>query len=234
MTIETLYPEICNLFGEPTNVKYLQMSVPGAEVVNTALNDEPAFVSRKTDLVYMGSMTENAQELVIGRLRPYMDRLRGLVSDGTAFLMTGNAFEIFGSYIECDDGRRIEGLGLYDIYSVRRMMKRYSSLFLGRAGECEVAGFRNQFTFSYGDNTKNGLFAVTKGIGLNPGSRTEGVRLNNFMATQVLGPLLVLNPSFTQMLLRLLGSDAEPAFLSRAQEAYQRRVADFSDPGCRF
>ena len=104
MKIEVLYPEIANLYGDLENIDYLKKSYPEIEISKTHLNDEPLFVSEKPDLVYMGTMTESAQLLVIEKLRAYKDALRARIDDGTLFLITGNALEIFGKSIKDKDG----------------------------------------------------------------------------------------------------------------------------------
>ena len=65
MKIEVLFPEAANLFGDVWNYRYLKECMPEAELIETALNDEPAFVNGDVDLIYMGAMTERAQELAI-------------------------------------------------------------------------------------------------------------------------------------------------------------------------
>jgi CobQ-like glutamine amidotransferase family enzyme len=51
-------------------------------------------------------MTENAQNLVIEALMPYKDILAERIEGGTVFLATGNALEIFGQFIQNEDGSR--------------------------------------------------------------------------------------------------------------------------------
>ena len=41
LRVEVLYPEVCNLFGNTYNIKYLEQSVEDIEIINTSLNDEP-------------------------------------------------------------------------------------------------------------------------------------------------------------------------------------------------
>ena len=65
MKIEILYPSCANLYGEATAVTYMRQCLPEAEFVLTELNDVPAFASEKVDMVFMGGMTEDTQELVI-------------------------------------------------------------------------------------------------------------------------------------------------------------------------
>ncbi len=132
MKIEVLYPEIANLYGDLENIDYLKKSYPEIEISKTHLNDEPLFVSEKPDLVYMGTMTESAQLLVIEKLRTYKDALRARIDDGTLFLITGNALEVFGNSIKDKDGTKVGCLGLFPTTAKRDMMNRYNSLYLGK------------------------------------------------------------------------------------------------------
>ena len=65
MKIEMLYPEVCNLFGDISNIKYLKKCLPDAEIIKTEINSEPAFVTQDIDMIYMGPMPENIQMLDI-------------------------------------------------------------------------------------------------------------------------------------------------------------------------
>ena len=229
MKIEVLYREICNLFGELMNPEYLARC-SGAEVVRTSLKETPRFVTEDIALVYMGYTTERGQEAVRDAFRPYLDALRKRTEAGGVTLFTGNILEVFGEYIETDGKEKIPMLGLFPIHSDRHLMKRYNSLYLGKLGDITVAGFKSQFGHSYGD-VGEGLFTTTRGPGLNPGVKPEGVRVNNLMATYLIGPLTVINPPFTKYLLKLMGvEDPVLAFEDSAMDAYNTRLEEFSDP----
>ena len=129
--IEMLYPEICNLFGDYANVKYLASCIEDAKVINTHLTDKPSFLNEDVDFIYMGSMTEKSQELVIERLKPYTEKIKEMIDKNKVMLFTGNAVEILGNYIEKDDGSKIEALGILNFYAKRQMMNRVNSLILG-------------------------------------------------------------------------------------------------------
>ena len=75
MKIEILFPELCNLFGDMATVEYLKKTLPEAEFIETHLNDELKFLKEKINLVYMGPMTENTQELVIEKFKPHKDEI---------------------------------------------------------------------------------------------------------------------------------------------------------------
>ena len=155
ITIEVLYGEFANLFGELQNVNYLKDCMPEATVIYTGLYDKPAFTEGRANLVYMGAMTENQQELAIQALKPYKKELEEQIEAGTVFLFTGNAVEIVEQYIENEDGSRIEGLGIFNTYAKRDMMHRYHSLVFGQYEDIKLVGFKAQFSHSYGDNSKD-------------------------------------------------------------------------------
>lgn len=233
MTIEVLYPNVCNLYGDAMNGEYLRRALPDAEFVNTFLKDRPRFADENVDLIYMGSMTESGQEMVAQALLPYRARIQELIDGGTVFLITGNAMEIFGTHIENEDGSRIETLGLFDLYAKRQMMRRYNSIYLGTFGEIEIVGFKSQFSHNYdaGEGSVPALFQTLRGAGRKPNKKEEGVRLNNFLATNLLGPILQLNPLFARYVLELLGADeCELPFEAEAMAAYEARLREFKDP----
>lgn len=242
MKIEVLFPEICNLYGELENVKYLAKSCSDAQLIETHINEEPFFVSDEPELIYMGAMTESAQLIAIEKLTPYKDRIEELIEKGVVFLITGNALEVFGRTIEDKDGTVVECLGLFDITARRDMMNRFNSLYIGDfrtddADEMKIVGFKSQFTHSYwnaGADVKP-LFITGRGPGLNPDIKEEGIRANNFMATYIIGPLLVLNPPFARYILKLCGiEDPVMIFEEAAEDAYKARVAEYSDPDTGF
>ena len=226
--IETLFPEFANLYGDHANIRYLKLCLPDAEYVEDALSEEPHFVTETPDMIYMGPMTEHQQKLVIHKLRPYIVKLNEMIEQGVIFLMTGNAMEVFWDKIENEDGSQIEGLGMFHYVAKRRMFNRYNNTVMGMLGDIRLVGFKSQFTHSYGDNSKEYLYEVTKGDGINRETKYEGVRRNNFMGTYTLGPLLILNPDFTIYIQKLLGVEKPKlVYEAAARDAYEERVRQY-------
>ena len=58
MKIEILFPEICNLFGDMGNMKYLKKCLPNAEFVSTAFGDKPLFADEQPNLIYLAPSNE--------------------------------------------------------------------------------------------------------------------------------------------------------------------------------
>lgn len=228
MKIEILFPEVCNLFGDMSNLRYLQKCLPEGEFLETALEEEPRFLKEKMDLVYFGPMTERTQERVIEKFLPHREQLKEEIEKGTVFLFTGNAMEMLGSFIENEDKSRIPCLNLFPFYAKRDMMNRHNSTFLGRFQDREIMGFKSQFTMAYPQGELQGLFQVEKGVGLSKGCKFEGIRSHNFFGTYLLGPLLLLNPHFTRYLLNCMGIERPAlAFEEEMEAAYDTRLRDF-------
>lgn len=228
--IEELYPEVCNLFGDGGNMRYLKLCLPEAEYISTALNDKPHFADNDVNMIYMGPMTENTQTLVIERLKPYKKRIEELIEKGVIFLMTGNSHEVFGEKITDVDGTDTECLGINEFYAQRNMMKRFSGLVLGNYQDIEIAAFRAQFTQGFPSEKYEPFVKMTKGVPMNKKLFTEGYVRNNFYGTYLLGPLLVLNPFFTKKLLhKLCKKERTLAFETEVVRAYELRLEDFKD-----
>ena len=226
MKVEILFPEFCNLYGDMYNMKYLKMCIPEAEFIETALEEEPKFVKEDVNLIYLGPMTENTQEKVIKKLLPYKERIIELIEKNVVFLFTGNALEILGKYIENEDESKIEGLGIFDVYAKRDMMHRHNSYLIGKYEDIEIIGFKSQFTMMYGNNLETPFVEVEKGIGINKQSKIEGIKKNNFIGTYLIGPMLILNPLFTQKLLKMLGEEKEVALKEDTMAAYNERIKE--------
>ncbi len=233
MTIEILYPEFCNLFGDSGNVRFLKQCLPDATFVETPITKEPAFATEDVDLIYMGPMSERAQIKVIQALTPYKERLQALMEQDLPMLFIGNACEVLCETIETP-ADPVHGLGILPYTAKQEMIKRYNGLTMGTFEDMTVLGFRSQFTFGYGNNENCAFLKVIRGAGLNPESQYEGFRLHNCIATYLLGPILVVNPQFTHWLFGVMGCDRPLPFEDELVKAYDIRLKEFENPKVDF
>jgi len=235
MVIEILFQEVCGLYGDSQNPVYLQKTLPDAEFIFTPLTDTPYFVDHKPDMIYIGCMSESTQRKVIAKLLPFKDRIQELVDQGIIFLATGNAGEIFAKKIDyVTEEISIAGLGLFDLQVQTNFFKRYNGKVLGKFNGFDVVGFRSQFSFLYGDNSNGFFLSCERGCGINKQSTLEGMRKNNLICTQLLGPVLPLNPLLCEYLIELTGNKAEAAFRTAAMNAYHARLQEFRNPSVNF
>lgn len=235
MVVEILFQEVCGLYGDSQNATYLEATLPEAEFIYTKLTDTPYFANNIPDLIYIGCMSESTQRRVIQKLLPLKDRIVELVDNGTPILATGNAGEIFASKIEyVTEGLCVTGLGIFDLTVKTDLFKRYNGMVLGAAAGLDIVGFRSQFSFLYGDNSNYRFIDTVRGIGINPQSKFEGMRKNNLICTQLLGPILPLNPLFCEYFIGLTGQSANAAYREAAIAAYEQRLQEFRDPKVSF
>ena len=235
MVVEILFSEVCNLFGDGQNVTYLQATLPDAKFIFTKLIDEPYFIDNTPDLIYIGSMSESVQRRVIDKLMPHKVRFQELIDKNIPILATGNAGEIFCRKIDyITEKITVDALGIFDIDVKTNLFDRYNGKVLGQLEDIAIVGFRSQFSFLYGDNTQNYFVKCDRGIGINRNSNLEGLRKNNLIVTQLLGPILPLNPLFCEYLIGLTGTHADAAYKESAMCAYKQRLKEFSDPKVKF
>ncbi len=232
MKIEVLYPEICTLFGDKGNMKYLSQCLPDAEFVSTELNDKPLFLQEEVALVYMCSMSEKSQELILSRLMQYKDEIAPMLKEGrTLFLFVGNALELLGSYIQREDGSKVEGLGLFDFYSVRQAPNRFNNLMKAKFKDMTLIGYSSRFSHTYGISEDISFCKTEIGKGMNPDTNNEGIYTGKLIATYLLGPLLIQNPDFVHFLLAELGCPMDKIpYEDAMREAYAYKLKEFAKP----
>ena len=175
-------------------------------------------------------MTDSAQIIVLDILKNLKNDIKNAIDRGVFLLATGNALELFGTSIKNKSGADIECLGIFDYHTKRDMEKRYNSLYLGTYGDITIAGFKSQFTHSFYDGEPKPVFMTTRGPGFNPDIKEEGYRYKNFIATYLIGPLFVLNPLFMTQIAKEMGYDIKPAHKEAAMAAYNKRIAEYSEP----
>ncbi|MBQ0098564.1 MAG: hypothetical protein KBS62_06500 [Oscillospiraceae bacterium] len=241
--VEVLFPEIANLSGDLQNIAYLKRCSDEIEVIEDNLIDEPMFLSEKPDLIYLGNTTESGQKIIIEKLSLYKEKIIELINENVYFLVTGNALEIFGRAITDNDGKNLAGLDFFPIITKCDMLNRYNSLYLGNfvdnENEIKIVGFKSQFGHSYWTDKETSVFDkecgyvfdTIKGAGLNPDITFEGIRKNNFLATYIIGPILILNPLFTKWLLKEIGVTKPALYLEEdIMTAYNARLVEYSAP----
>ena len=232
MRIEILYSDLCCLYGDKGNTMFLRQCLPGAEFNETRLNDTPAFLSGNVDLVYLCSMSEKSQELILSRLMPHKDTIAAMAKEGdTLFFAVGNSLELLGQYIQREDGSRVEALGLFDTWAVRQTPNRFNSLMrIGFEG-MTLLGYTSRFSHTQGLTEDIAFGRVEAGAGANPEAKIEGIRSGKVLATYLSGPVLVANPDFAHWFLKELGAPVEKLPCEEAlRQAYDQRLKDFSRP----
>ena len=238
MNIELLYPEICCLYGDKGNSRYLikclEENGVKVNVIETHLDEKPRFLEEDIQLVYIGSLADTYITTLLDRLMPHQETILKKIDSGQVILATGNALELFIKKIEWEDGKIMDGLGVFDAKSIHQIPNRFNSLFFGELLENgkEIAGYSSRFSHVYPNAGEERFLAKAKrGTGNHEGCEWEGFKYKNLLATNLLGPILVLSPNFTISVLTKIGiSQPKLAFESDVREAFEVRKREYLDP----
>ena len=210
MTINVahLYYDILNLYGESGNIKaiknYLEKLGIKVNIHFITLDDEISLDN--IDLIYIGSGTENNQDLVLKHLLKYKEKINSFIENNKYILATGNAMELFGKSID-----KNKALGIFNYSTTRTDFRIVSeSLFKSNLIKENILGFQNRG--SYINNIDNYLFDTIKGTGSNIDMKKEGSNYKNFYGTYLIGPLLVRNPAFLKYLINKLIKEKDKNF----------------------
>ncbi len=231
--IEYIAPELSHFYGDHANLLYLskkaEMMGNKVEIIPTHLNDKPAFVDLKAcpDMIYIGPTTEHAQAVLIKTLLKYKNELHDAIEEGKLVLTTGNSLEIFYTNIISEDKSSIKPLGFFELESERFLGKRYSMNVICEYEGHKIAGYKNLLSQTISKNNPYPLFKVVKEAGELKESTWEGIHYQNLYATYLLGPILLQNPMFSNIILQQLFGDAyKETYIPFELEAHNKRVYD--------
>ncbi len=197
MQVLHLYNDIMNLYGEYANLtalgRFLAHNGERMALEYATFGDNVRLYDY--DFIYMGSGTERNQKLVLADFARYSDELAAYIESGKPALFTGNAFEILGKSITDADGKKYDGLGIFDFETVEQRKTRMTAdaIFEADFLDKPLVGFVNKCSTIKGVETP--AFKVRMGLG-NDDGKFEGLRKNNFIGTHLTGPIMVKNPHF--------------------------------------
>ena len=214
-----MFPRLLSLYGEYGNVAVLKATLEEnhCTVAVTEWEDGPVDLSAY-DFFYVGSGTEDNLLIALDRLLPYAEAVKASVEAGKVWLATGNAMALFGKTLKRADEKPALGICAYD--TVIEDAKRYLGDVIA-ADEPTTLGFINTSCRYTGIETPLMELLLNKELGNDKISPAEGVRENNFFGTQLIGPFLVKNPHYMELVCSLLtGSDIKIDADSYLAKAY--------------
>lgn len=190
-----LYYDLMNLYGEVGNIRALKRFIERqdveVEVHFLTIGDKIDF--KKYDFYYIGCGNEESEELVLNDLMKYKDDIEEAIENGKYFLATGNAMELFGRKIRLRNGRSINCLNIFEYQAyenerreVSEILYTYDKMEEDHGGN--VFGFRNARCNI--NHNSHRLFEFSNTF-----------NYKNFYAMNFVGPFLIRNPYFTNMII---------------------------------
>ena len=194
-----LYPEQMNIYADRGNVLFLQHRCEwrGIGFSLAAAGPGERFDPDAHDLIYIGGGQDRDQMMVAGdMLQTKRESIAAALDGGASLLAVCGGYQLLGRYYQVGD-RRIEGLGLVDLETVREPGERLIGnvaieVDIG-SGLRVLAGFENHGGRTHLGPGAGALGRVLHGHGNNGTDGLEGVQLGNLIGTYLHGPLLPKN-----------------------------------------
>lgn len=194
--IAHLYYDLLNLYGEQGNVLALKNAFrnQNIEIQIDYLSIKDSIDFKDYDLIYIGSGSDENLMLALEDIKKYKKEFKKFIQDDKYLIATGNAYLLFGQSI--DD---YEALEIFDYYAKSSDRIRCHSL-VAYDGLSPIVGFQNRkYLVQIRDNH---LFKVKDGNADNYKSEFEGYHYKNFIGTYLIGPILVRNPHFADLIVK--------------------------------
>lgn len=252
LIIGWLYPELMSTYGDRGNIIVLQKIAEdnGINVEIVRINQtSDANLLTSCDLIFMGGAQDLQQEIVNEDLLKSKGKvLKQMVEDGTPGLYICGAYQFLGKYYKDSYGTKIEGLGIFDMYtqSFKNKPRLIGNIVINtKLGDkrqetgdsLKLVGFENHGGRTFLADKSQAFAKVTHGFGNNGKDKTEGIIYKNSVGTYLHGPILPSNPELAVYLLKIalnkkygkdlkiefndvLSKKAKQALLKRLKAAY--------------
>lgn len=249
LTIGWLYPDLMSTYGDRGNIITLQKRSEWRKIETILLPITPDTTLaqlEKVDLLFGGGAQDREQSLVMTDLRKKATGIKQLIENNIPSLFVCGAPQLMGEYYEPSKGERIEGLGIFAMYSKhpgpladRLIGNTVAEVEWANLGELDhpltfIVGFENHGGRTFLDPSAKPFAKVIKGYGNNGVDHTEGIVYNNAIGCYFHGPLLPKNPEIADWLIKKAlevkyGSKVELAVLddkleNQAHEAIVTRL----------
>ena len=234
-----LYYDLLNLYGENANTRciehMLKLNNIKVNIDYKSINDKIDF--NKYDLIYISQGSEDNLLSALSDIQKYKKELKEYIESNKYLLLTGNAMDLFGKYIEIENDK-IDTLNIFD-YTTKFIDKstfenastdRIVGQVYGTSKLIEepIIGFQNRCDLNY--NIKTPLFELEERFSNDLTNKKEGFTYKNVYATHIIGPLLIRNPYFTDYLLSKLCKDKNLKYTKSDEisiQAYKKYLSNF-------
>ena len=203
-----LYPDLLDLYGDSGNIEVLKYRLEKRGIkcqVDTysILEDKPNFSDY--NLIFMGGGADREQSILADDLARYKDDIVSAIDNGVFVLLICGGFQLFGKYYKDALGNVIDGLGIFDYYTVSggKRNRNIGNIIVESDIDGEnykVIGFENHGGITYDISSSFGKILYK-----NPNNTYdyEGFMLENVIGTYLHGPLLSKNPRLADYIIKV-------------------------------
>lgn len=211
LTIGWLYPQHMSTYGDRGNILVLQKRCEwrGIKIeirdIDQSISDQQI---TSVDLLFGGGAQDREQEIVMKDLQKKKKIIKKFIDNEKPALFVCGAPQLMGKYYEPAEGKRIKGLGIFDMVSKHPGPKQdrlignvIAEVYLDEVKPKIVVGFENHGGRTYLGKTAKPFAKIIKGYGNNGQDGGEGVVYKNAIGSYLHGPLLPKNPQIADWLI---------------------------------
>lgn len=165
------------------------------------------FLSTDYDFVFFGGGQDYEQNIVKVDLLKKRAELEKFIENDGLFLAICGGYQLLGKYYYSADGEKIEGLNIFDHYTLNQdsksrftgQIKIYSDRF-----EETCLGFENHGGRTFLSGEQKPFGTVIEGNGNNGEDKTEGFIYKNTIGTYLHGPILARNENLCRKIIEII------------------------------
>ena len=199
-----LYPDLLELYGDTGNITLLRRRAADAGIelqVDQFSVGDPAKLD-DYDFIFLGGGSDREQQIFYKDLMGRKDAFTDAIESDVVTVLICGGYQLFGQYYRDLAGAQIDGMGIFDYYTIGAPPRTIGYLVTQAEVDGEqmtLAGFENHSGLTY--NVATPLASVLRGTGNNRDYAFEGVSYRNLIGTYMHGPLLARNPRLTDALI---------------------------------
>lgn len=197
LKIAWLYYDLLELYGDRGNIKVLEKILTDNNIAycvdQITINDTTDISDH--DIIFLGGGSDNAQNIIYPDLLKRRDQIIAAMAKNAFILTICGGYQMFGQYYINSHQQRVEGLNIFDYYTVGSDLRCIGNVVCEAdlAGEkVTLVGFENHGGQTIG--VMDPLAKIIKGNGNEYQSQYEGMFKDNFIGTYLHGSLLPKNP----------------------------------------
>lgn len=199
-----LYGNLLNSYGDVGNVMAFahECRKLGYEVETDIVSLGDDFDPKSYDFVFFGGGQDYEQTIVQKDMQRIREALQSYIENDGIFLSICGGYQLLGLYYYDAYNNKIEGLKIFDHYTVNQENKRFTGEIKikdAKTGQI-FEGFENHGGKTYLGHGQEAFGQVIDGYGNNGEDGTEGFTYKNTIGTYLHGPLLARNENLCKEL----------------------------------
>lgn len=197
ITIVWMYHDIMDLYGDRGNIIVFEKRCAdrGIECNVVTVGVGQPYNFKECDILFIGGGADREQGVMYDDLVSRKNDIVQAMNNGMLVLLICGGYQLFGQYYEDADGNKLDGLGIFDYYTVSNGKNRSIGNIVVEAElnatKITAVGFENHGGRTY--NVKLPFGKVLYGHG-NEENGYEGYFDGKTLGTYMHGPLLPKNP----------------------------------------